>query len=205
MGNGANEQRRSTLSTIFASSILHMPTSWLAFYRVHENGNRFRPQNRRDYRPGDQVCYVRQKSMQHVKRLTKRRIALVQMEQSLNLLDAGDAVSALTLAGAAEEILGRIAARKGKEPRVGYLADYAGSLYEWAGKPRPSKKELIRLENRTRNHLKHQKDGRNVSVKADFTFDAEDMLLRCMFNHFNAFGCYPKSQRLRCWFENMTL
>ena len=77
--------------------------------------------------------------MQHVQRLTKRRIALVQMEQSLNLLAAGDPVSALTLAGAAEEILGRIAARKGKEPRVGYLADYAGSLYKWAGKPPPIK------------------------------------------------------------------
>ena len=143
--------------------------------------------------------------MWHLQRLTKRRIALLQMEQSLNLLEAGDPVSALTLAGAAEEILGRMAARKGKEPRVEYLADYAGSLYKWAGKPRPSKKELVRLENCTRNQLKHQDDGRNVAVEADFVFDAEDMLLRCMFNHFNAFRCYPKSKRLRDWFEHMTL
>jgi len=127
------------------------------------------------------------------------------MEQSLNLLEAGDPVSALTLAGAAEEILGRIAERKGKEPRVEYLAAWSSSLFEWAGKPRPSKKELIRLENRTKNELKHQDDGRNVSVEADFTFDAEDMLLRCMYNHFNAFACYPQSKRLRSWFENMTL
>jgi hypothetical protein len=60
-------------------------------------------------------------------RLTKRRIALIQMEQSLNMLEAGDPVSALTLAGAAEEILGRAAARKGKEPRVEYFAEWSGS------------------------------------------------------------------------------
>jgi len=47
-------------------------------------------------------------TQQQLQRLTKRRIALIQMEQSLNMLEAGDPVSALTLAGAAEEILGSI-------------------------------------------------------------------------------------------------
>lgn len=140
-----------------------------------------------------------------LQRLTKRRIALIQMEQSLNTLEAGDPISALTLAGAAEEILGRAAVRKGKEPRVEYLADWTGSLFDWVSKPRPSKKELVRLENRIRNNLKHQDDGRNVTVEADFVFEAEDMLLQCMYNHFNAYGCYPQSKRLRWWFENMTL
>ncbi len=127
------------------------------------------------------------------------------MGHALNVLEAGDPVCALTLAGAAEEILGRAAARRGKQPRVEYLADYAGAIYEWAGAPRPSKKKLIRFENSTRNHLKHQDDGRNITIEADFAFDAEDMLLRCMFNYFNAFGCFPKNPRLRRWFENMTL
>lgn len=141
----------------------------------------------------------------YLQRITKRRIALIQMEQSLALLEADDPVSALTLAGAAEEILGRIVARKGRRPRVEFLADYAGSIFEWAGKARPSKKELIALENGTRNELKHQDDGRNVTVEADFVFDAENMLLRCMYNHFDAFGCWPKSPRLRAWFEHITL
>ena len=138
-------------------------------------------------------------------RLTKRGIALIQMDQSLNLLDSGDPVSALTLAGAADEILGRMVAKRGRAPRVELNAHFLGSLYEWAGKPKPTMKELIRIENRTRNELKHQDDGRNVTVEADFQFDAESMLLRCMFNHYEAFGCWPKSRRLRSWFENMTL
>ena len=126
--------------------------------------------------------------------LTKRRIALIQLEQSLNLLDAGDPVSALTLAGAAEEILGRAASRKGHEPRVEYNADWLGSLYDWAKKPRPSRKQLVSQLNAVRNHLKHQDDGRNVRVEADFEFEAEEMILRCMFNHFNAYGCYPSNK-----------
>lgn len=109
------------------------------------------------------------------------------MERSLALLKAGDPVSALTLAGAADEILGRIAARRGKTPRVEHEANYLGSVFEAFGKPRPKLSKLIAIENRTRNELKHQDDGRNVTVEADFQFDAESMLLRCMFNHFDAF------------------
>ncbi|HUW57190.1 MAG TPA: hypothetical protein VMZ92_11180, partial [Planctomycetota bacterium] len=90
------------------------------------------------------------------RRLTKRRIALIQLEQSLRLLEEGDSVSALTLAGAAEEILGRIASRKGYEPRVEYHAAWLGSLYDWAKKPRPTRKQLVSTINELRNHLKHQ-------------------------------------------------
>jgi len=128
------------------------------------------------------------------------------MERSLVLLEAGDPISALTLAGAAEEILGRIVKRKGKEPRVEYLADFEGSLFEWLGQQRPKKKELISEHiNRVRNHLKHQDDGENITIEADFEYEAEEMLLRCMYNYLNAFNCYPKNSKLRAWFDNMTL
>ena len=137
--------------------------------------------------------------------LSKRRICLIQLEQSLRLLEEGDPVSALTLAGAAEEILGCIAKRKGHEPRVTYEADYLASMADYVRKPRPPRKQVIAALNKPRNHLKHQDDGRNVKVSADWQFEAESMLLRCMFNHFNAFGRYPASKALRGWFENMTL
>jgi hypothetical protein len=134
--------------------------------------------------------------MHSKQRLTKRRIALIQLEQSLNLLESGDPVSALTFAGAAEEILGSMASRKGHKTRVEYCADWLGSLYDLASKSRPPKKKLISLLNETRNHLKHQDDGRNVKVAADFQFEAEEMILRCMFNHVNAFGRHPAAKRL---------
>lgn len=148
---------------------------------------------------------VRQSARRTKQRLTKRRIALIQLEQSVRLLEAGDPVCALTLAGAAEEIFGHAASRKGHVPRVEYNADWFGSFYDWVKKPRPSKKQLITYLNSTRNHLKHQDDGRNIKVEADFEFEAEEMILRCMYNHFNAYGCYPASKRLRGWFDHMTL
>jgi hypothetical protein len=137
--------------------------------------------------------------------LTKRKICLIQLEQSLRLLEEGDPVSALTLAGAAEEILGCIAKRKGHEPRVVYEADYLASIADYVRKPRPPRNQVIASLNSRRNHLKHQDDGRNIRITADWRFEAESMLLRCMFNHFNAFGCYPASKALRDWFENTTL
>ena len=127
------------------------------------------------------------------------------MEQSLNLLEQGDPISALTLAGAADEILGRMVARKGRMPRIESNAEFLGSIFEWAGRPRPGRSELIKIENRVRNELKHQDDGRNTAIEADFVFEAEEMLLRCLFNYYDAFECWPRSRKLRAWFENMTL
>ena len=129
----------------------------------------------------------------------------MQMEQSLILLGTCDPVSALTLAGAAEEILRRMVERKGGVPKGERNAEYLGSIFEYFGKQRPSKKKLIGMGNKYRNELKHQDNGRNVSVEADFRFEAEEMLLRCMFNYFDAFGCYPRNKQLRSWFEHMTL
>jgi hypothetical protein len=139
-------------------------------------------------------------------RLTKRRIALLQIERSVDLLtNHNDPVCALTLAGAAEEILGRIAAARGHVPVVEDGTEYLGSVYDYIGKPRPPKKKLIEAHNRIRNALKHNDDGKNVRVAADFLFEAEEMLLRAIKNYFNAFGCLPSSKPVRGWFEWITL
>jgi hypothetical protein len=67
-------------------------------------------------------------------KLTKRRIALVQLKQSLRLLHS-DPVSALTLAGATEEVLGCFARRKGFPPVVDLTAEGIGELFDRAAKP----------------------------------------------------------------------
>jgi hypothetical protein len=140
------------------------------------------------------------------KRLTKRRIALLQLERSVELLeDCNDPVCALTLAAAAEEIVGKIAVAKGHAAMVENWAEHLGGWYDYFGKPRPPKKQLVGTHNRVRNELKHNDNGRNIHVAADFEYWAEDMLLRAIKNYFNAFGCLPSSSRVRAWFENMTL
>ena len=52
--------------------------------------------------------------------LTKQQVAEHQLERALRLfLDERDYVSAITLAGASEEILGRLLAKEGKEHALG--------------------------------------------------------------------------------------
>ena len=135
--------------------------------------------------------------------LTKRRIALIQLEQSLRLLQAGDPVSALTLPGAAEEILGRVASKKGYPPCVELTADGIASLFDRARKLRPRKEHLINFLNYARNHLKHQDDGRNMRVDLDWQGEAENMIFRAMLNHLNAFQCYPANKALRSWMTHI--
>jgi hypothetical protein len=53
-------------------------------------------------------------SPRNAPKLTKRRIGLIQLCRSADLLtNHNDPVSALTLAGAAEELFGKIAAKRG--------------------------------------------------------------------------------------------
>jgi len=138
--------------------------------------------------------------------LSKRRIALLQLERSIRLLEeSNDPVCALTLAGAAEEILGQIATQKGRSTTVENWAEYLGSFYDWMGKPRPPRKKLISVHNRVRNALKHNDAGKNTRVRADFRFEAEDMILRAVKNYFEAFDSLPTSKTIRSWFEQMTL
>jgi hypothetical protein len=140
------------------------------------------------------------------KRITKRRIGIIQLESSLYLLlNRNDPGSALTLAAAAEEIFGKLSMKHGNTPVVEDWAEYIGSFYDFFKKPRPPKKALIHAHNKIRNELKHNDSGKNYFVIADFQQDAEDMIIRAMKNYFNAFDCFPSHRNLRIWFDFITL
>jgi hypothetical protein len=142
--------------------------------------------------------------MRNVKtKLTKRRIALMQLERSLCVLEDGDPVSAVTLAGAAEEIFGQIARRRGLPPCVEFSAEGIRGLLTRSGAAPPSKKRLIAILNFSKNHAKHQDDGRNLRIDIDWQFEAEYMIFRAMLNHYNAFECWPASKRLQIWMGNL--
>jgi len=139
-------------------------------------------------------------------RLTKRRLALIQLERAVKLLeDDVDPVCALTLAAAAEEILGQIAKHKSGRNALEDSADYLATVYDWAKVPRPSRKTLFHRHNRLRNELKHNDKGKNSWVQADYQFEAEEFLLRAVRNYCFAFNCLPASKRIRRWFEWMCL
>jgi hypothetical protein len=149
------------------------------------------------------------------RRITKRRIAEVQLYRAVKLLqDDVDPISALTLAGAAEEILGRMVESSGRATAFEESAIFARTLWDFAasrakkiGFPLsvPDEKEIRNRINLTRNELKHNSRGKNTPVEADFNYWAEEMVLRALRNYQVLYNKLPRRKLIADWYENMTL
>ena len=136
------------------------------------------------------------------RKLTKRRIALIQLQQSQALYNQGDFVSSLTLAGAAEEIYGRVAEANGGQSLLGEELRFLDDMVRGVSGRDFNKKEFIAKANETRNHLKHADARGNSTVHADFEGDAKDMIWRALDNYRRAFGCLPSNPELRRIFNS---
>jgi len=91
------------------------------------------------------------------------------MRRAILLLEEGDFICALTLAGAAEEILGKMVARKGRSTAMEDFAVRDRQLWEWAAtkEPRlkiPTETEFRQGLNRLRNEFKHNDAGKNKII-----------------------------------------
>jgi hypothetical protein len=78
-----------------------------------------------------------------------------------------------------------------------------GELFSRRSASPLNKKRLIALLSFSKNHAKHQDDGRNVRIDIDWQSEAEYMIFRAMLNHYNAFDCWPASKPLRIWMGNI--
>jgi hypothetical protein len=106
----------------------------------------------------------------------KRDIALRQLRRAVQLFNQRDFVCATTLAGAAEEVFGRIA-----QKRTGTTA-LDGHAH---------RKKVAEAHNRLRNQLKHNDSGDNEWVTADFELEAQDLIGRAIGNYCLAYGIPP--------------
>ncbi len=111
--------------------------------------------------------------------LTKLEVAVWQLDVALRLFHEGDYLSSLTLAGAAEEILGKLCERVGKPVTVEsviafHLEDTDPSL---AVKDR--KKVLLGVLNRARNAAKHVIDTNDTHFVVEQAFPLQ-MIMRAM-------------------------
>ncbi len=140
---------------------------------------------------------------------SKRRLAEIQIFRAIKLLeDEDDPVSALTLAGAAEEILGNALRAKGQRSAYDCVVEWDEEMWAFAatkaeeqGYPLqvPDRKEIRQRANRTRNELKHLCDGK--SVKAYYRWDAEEMIARAISNY-NCLWGKPLQKTISAWFED---
>jgi len=141
---------------------------------------------------------------------TKRRLAIIQMRRAILLLEDGDFICALTLAGAAEEILGKMVARKGHSTAMEDFSVRDRQLWEWAAtrEPRlriPTEAAFRRGLNRLRNEFKHNDAGKNARVSGDFEYEAEEMLFRCIRNFVKLYGRPPRDKVISTWSDYVSL
>lgn len=99
--------------------------------------------------------------------LTKFQIAERQLTKAIELFCEGDPLPAITLAGAAEEILGKLVKDGGGttalEVEVKDRADLYRVVFGSAGDP----KEFAGLMNSARNELKHRTSGAAVELNLE--------------------------------------
>jgi len=114
--------------------------------------------------------------------LSKLQIANAQLDTSISLyLDGKDLISAITLAGAAEEILGKLVKGSGGKSSLEETVERLCGMYEAAFEESPDPKVFADLRNRTRNELKHR--GLSDSVSFDLEREATSMIRRAVANH----------------------
>jgi len=107
--------------------------------------------------------------------------ALEQLNDAVELfLDKQSYASAVTLAGAAEEIFGKALGHQGKENVLAWQWDMAHKMAALFDEERKSKKKFGDEQNLARNYLKH------FFPKDDQTYDMEDaatkMIIRAQEN-----------------------
>jgi len=117
-----------------------------------------------------------------VPKLTKLDIAVEQLHHAISMfLRQEHFVSAITLAGAAEEILGKLAAQAGFTPSLKRRTEGARALYKHLSGADPGVKPFVDLKNRTRNELKHLVAGTPIDI--DLEEEAMRMLDRAIENY----------------------
>jgi hypothetical protein len=105
-------------------------------------------------------------------------IALIQLRRAIQLFNSGDFVCSATLAGAAEEILGKIAGRRYGLNALEADAEFLGQVADLFGKPRPDLKKVAPILNRHRNTLKHNDSGENAWYEAHFAEETQNLIDR---------------------------
>lgn len=149
-----------------------------------------------------------------LRKLSKRQISEKQIYRAILVLEEqDDPVSAITLAGAAEEILGNMLRDKGMKCAFEAKVEWDKEMWAFAKKradeigyslDAPDEKEIKGNANRIRNGLKHKTDGR--PVKTDYYYHAEEMIARAISNYHVLYnGKCPPQKRTARWFESYAL
>ena len=114
--------------------------------------------------------------------LTKLEIAELQLNQSIAFyLEGKDLISAVTLAGAAEEILGKMNRAAERTDALNDQVKLCCKTYETVFKKKAKPKDFVEIRNRARNELKHL--GSEDLIKIDLDYEAYSLISRAIENY----------------------
>jgi hypothetical protein len=114
--------------------------------------------------------------------LTKIDIAVAQLRHAIELfLDERELVAVITLAGAAEEIFGRLAEQAQLTPSLTRSIAESRAIHQHLWGTDPGEKAFANVKNKTRNELKHLIDGSALQI--DLQAEAIRMLNRAVENY----------------------
>ena len=110
--------------------------------------------------------------------------ATKQLNRAIVLFfDEQDFVSSLTLAGAAEEILGSLVSEAGGTTSLDSLVSYSLEFLDKDESDTKTKKSVISLENFFRNRLKHKIDDLGMGLTYSSDYYAAKMIDRAVQNY----------------------
>jgi hypothetical protein len=120
--------------------------------------------------------------MEIYQKIDKQEIAERQLVRAIELyIEGSDLVSAITLAGAAEEILGELAKTLAKKHALETKAEMLSKIYQHTFKKPPNPKKFISHMNRAKNELKHI--GTGTTLKLDLETEAVELIERAITNY----------------------
>jgi hypothetical protein len=106
---------------------------------------------------------------------TKLELAVHQLDRAIALLlDQGDCISAITLAGAAEEILGHMVKLQGGTSAHQELIEECMELTQRVPGESAKPSEFHEMFAYFRNELKHYRQGSNITVNAECAYHVLD-------------------------------
>lgn len=126
----------------------------------------------------------------HIRSFAKVDIAVRKIDTAIELLlDGKDSFSALTLAGAGEEILGKLIQRTGQRNALNKSASALVAIHDVLFQKRPDLKDAINSLNRAKNASKHMHPtNEDCTSSMDPTVEAEAMLYRAIENYYALTG-----------------
>ena len=134
-------------------------------------------------------------------KLTKLEVAAHQLNVAIRLFLDDDYLSSLTLAGAAEEILGKLSEREGRPKAVDSICEYHWKDTDPELPDKERRKLLMDLLNGARNAAKHANDPNELDFEVEQIFPLQ-MIMRAMSMARSLGAVYEYEGRMVAWIRS---